>query len=138
MSSRQATLFDAEPDPWQLDAAHEVLAACVAFTEQPWGPYDYAVPANLAAKLKPGQRVQVPLGDILLRCFQYVFGDRISYGRFCWNNECGNCKIRCLNPGDRREHTVRACMYESREGLTITEVPLEFRVFMEADRKSVV
>ena len=62
MSSRQATLFDAEPDPWQLDAAHEVLAACVAFTEQPWGPYDYAVPANLAAKLKPGQRVQVPLG----------------------------------------------------------------------------
>jgi len=62
MPARQATLFDAEPDPWQLDAAHEVLAACVAFTEQPWGPYDYAVPANLAAKLKPGQRVQVPLG----------------------------------------------------------------------------
>jgi primosomal protein N' (replication factor Y) len=58
----QSTLFDAEPDPWQLDAAHEVLAASVAFVEQPWGPYDYAVPANLAAKLKAGQRVQVPLG----------------------------------------------------------------------------
>jgi hypothetical protein len=80
-----------------------------------------------------GKRVQVPLGDILLRCFQYVFGDRISYGRFCWNNECGNCEIRCLNPGEKKEHTVRACMYESREGLTITEVPLEFRVFMEAE-----
>ena len=25
-----------------------------------------------------GRRVKVPLGDILLRCFQYVFGDRIS------------------------------------------------------------
>ena len=48
--SRQTTLFDAEPDPWQMDAAHEVLAASVVFAEQPLGPYDYAVPANLAAK----------------------------------------------------------------------------------------
>lgn len=80
-----------------------------------------------------GRRVKVPLGDILLRCFQHLFGDRISYGRFCWNNECGNCEIRCLGPGDKREHTVRACMSESREGLRITRVPVEFRVFMEAE-----
>ena len=38
------------------------LAATVVFAEQPHGPYDYGVPASLAAKLKPGQRVQVPLG----------------------------------------------------------------------------
>jgi primosomal protein N' (replication factor Y) len=62
MTSRQSTLFDAEPDPWQLDAAHEQLAATVVFAEQPHGPYDYSVPASLAAKLRPGQRVQVPLG----------------------------------------------------------------------------
>src|SRR4029434_9868234 len=62
MSSRQSTLFDAEPDPWELDATHEELAARVVFAEQPHGPYDYGVPAALAAKLKPGQRVQVPLG----------------------------------------------------------------------------
>jgi primosomal protein N' (replication factor Y) len=60
--SRQPTLFNAEPDPWQLDAAHEQLAASVVFAEPPHGPYDYSVPAGLAAKLKPGQRVQVPLG----------------------------------------------------------------------------
>jgi primosomal protein N' (replication factor Y) (superfamily II helicase) len=62
MSSRQSTLFDAEPDPWELDATHEQLAATVVFAEQPLGPYDYRIPAALAAKLKPGQRVQVPLG----------------------------------------------------------------------------
>src|SRR5262245_53142628 len=62
MSSRQPTLFNAEPDPWQLDAAHEQLVASVVFAEPPHGPYDYSVPASLAAKLKPGQRVQVPLG----------------------------------------------------------------------------
>jgi primosomal protein N' (replication factor Y) (superfamily II helicase) len=62
MPSRQNTLFDAEPDQWQLDATHETLAATVVFAEQPHGPYDYAVPPPLAAKLKSGQRVQVPLG----------------------------------------------------------------------------
>src|SRR5438132_6182868 len=62
MPSRQSTLFDAEPDQWELDATREELAATVVFAEQPHGPYDYAVPPPLAARLKPGQRVQVPLG----------------------------------------------------------------------------
>jgi primosomal protein N' (replication factor Y) len=62
MSSRQPTLFNAEPDPWQMDAAHEVLAATVVFAEQPHGPYDYSVPPALAARLAAGQRVRVPLG----------------------------------------------------------------------------
>src|SRR5882724_8472473 len=62
MPSRQSTLFDAQPEPWQFDATHEELAASVVFAEQPHGPYDYKVPPSLAAKLKPAQRVQVPLG----------------------------------------------------------------------------
>ena len=56
--STQATLFDAEPDPWQMDAAHEVLAATVVFPEPPHGPFDYAIPAGVAAELKAGQRVR--------------------------------------------------------------------------------
>ncbi|HEY2415827.1 MAG TPA: primosomal protein N' [Pirellulaceae bacterium] len=62
MSTRQSTLFDAAPEKWELDATHEQLAATVVFAEQPHGPYDYAIPPSLAAKLKAGQRVQVPLG----------------------------------------------------------------------------
>src|SRR5688500_13992965 len=62
MPSRQPTLFDAEPEQWQLDAAHELVTAQVVFPEQPFGPYDYSVPASLAARLRPGQRVRVPLG----------------------------------------------------------------------------
>src|SRR5437773_1164535 len=62
MPLRQSTLFDAEPDQWELDATQEALAATVVFAEQRHGPYDYSVPLGLAAKLKPGQRVQVPLG----------------------------------------------------------------------------
>jgi len=62
MSSRQPTLFDAAPDPWELDAATEQLTAEVVFFDPPHGPFDYLVPAPLAARLRPGQRVQVPLG----------------------------------------------------------------------------
>ena len=83
-----------------------------------------------------GTRVKVPAGDLLLRCFLFLFGNRISYGRFCWNNECGNCEVRCLLPGEKKEHTIRACMYEARDGMRITQVPVEFRVFMQAAEES--
>jgi primosomal protein N' (replication factor Y) (superfamily II helicase) len=62
MSTRQNTLFDAEPEPWQLDSAAEVLTATVFFPEPPHGPFDYSIPASIASGLKAGQRVQVPLG----------------------------------------------------------------------------
>jgi primosomal protein N' (replication factor Y) len=62
MSSRQSTLFDAAPEPWELDAAGEQLAAEVVFVDPPHGPFDYLVEPPLAARLAPGQRVQVPLG----------------------------------------------------------------------------
>ena len=62
MPARQSTLFDAAPDPWELDARSEQLAAEVVFFDPPHGPFDYAVPAPLAPRLKAGQRVQVPLG----------------------------------------------------------------------------
>src|SRR5688500_13118480 len=62
MPSRQSTLFDAAPEPWEVDAAGEQLAAEVVFFDPPHGPFDYQVPTALDAKLKPGQSVQVPLG----------------------------------------------------------------------------
>jgi primosomal protein N' (replication factor Y) len=62
MPARQSTLFDAAPDQWELDARSEQLAAEVVFFDPPHGPFDYAVPAPLSARLKAGQRVQVPLG----------------------------------------------------------------------------
>ena len=62
MSSEQQSLFDAAPDPWELDDADEQLAAAIVFAEPPYGPFDYRVPENLRASLRQGQRVQVPLG----------------------------------------------------------------------------
>src|SRR5947199_9673391 len=58
----QQSLFDAAPDPWELDSADEQLAAAVVFHEPPHGPYDYRVPEAMRGKLQPGQRVRLPLG----------------------------------------------------------------------------
>ena len=38
-------------------------------------------------------RVNVPEKNRLLRCFQYLSINTISYGDFCWNGECTNCQI---------------------------------------------
>src|SRR5262245_37114225 len=72
MSSRQSTLFDDLLQPWELDSADEQLVATVVFAEQPFGPFDYTVAPTLAAKLKPGQRVQVPLGKVNRSGVAYV------------------------------------------------------------------
>jgi primosomal protein N' (replication factor Y) len=61
MSSQQ-TLFDRSPEPWELDDSAEQLAAAVVFPEPPHGPYDYCIPASLRGAVRPGQRLQVPLG----------------------------------------------------------------------------
>ena len=40
-----------------------------------------------------GSEVSVPEKNRLLRCFQYLSINTISYGDFCWNGECTNCQI---------------------------------------------
>lgn len=59
---RQPSLFNTEPQPWNLDDQDDWLAARVAFAEAPFGPYDYSIPAELEPAIKPGVRLEVPLG----------------------------------------------------------------------------
>lgn len=60
--AKQRALFDTEPAPWSLDDQADWLAARVVFSQNPFGPYDYQVPGEMAGQLQPGQRVRVPLG----------------------------------------------------------------------------
>lgn len=62
MAERQQELFSTDPDPWELDAMDEFLAARVVFAEPPFGPYDYRVPDELRATVSVGARLTVPLG----------------------------------------------------------------------------
>lgn len=62
MADEQNSLFETEPQPWNLDDQDDWLAARIALPDQPYGPYDYAIPAELESAVKPGVRIEVPLG----------------------------------------------------------------------------
>src|SRR5678809_1783349 len=44
-----------------------------------------------------GNEVSVPEKNRLLRCFQFLSINTISYGDFCWNGECTNCQLWYLS-----------------------------------------
>ncbi|MEM9942185.1 MAG: hypothetical protein AAF939_11410, partial [Planctomycetota bacterium] len=58
----QPSLFNVQPQPWQLDDQDDWLAARVVFAATPYGPYDYSIPSELEKSVKKGVRVEVPLG----------------------------------------------------------------------------
>ena len=67
-----------------------------------------------------GKRVNVPEKNRLLRCFQYLSINTISYGDFCWNGECINCQVWIKN-GDK-EKAVIACRTNVEEGMEIVRL----------------
>ncbi len=64
-----------------------------------------------------GTKCMVPENNTLLRCFQFLAMESISYGDFCWNGECLNCQVWLQN-GDK-EKAVMSCRTEVVEGMKI-------------------
>ena len=64
-----------------------------------------------------GNKHLVPENNSLLRCFQFLAMENISYGEFCWNGECLNCQVWLRN-GDK-EKAVMACRTMVAEDMVI-------------------
>jgi len=87
-------------------------------------------PTNLDDVLRPytrlieieilGEKRLIPENNSLLRCFQYLSMDTISYGDFCWNGECLNCQVWLKI--DDKEKAVMACRTDVREGIEIVRL----------------
>ncbi|HQZ98522.1 MAG TPA: 2Fe-2S iron-sulfur cluster-binding protein [Pyrinomonadaceae bacterium] len=75
-------------------------------------PYDRLVEIEIC-----GEKREVPENNTLLRCFQYLAVDSISYGDFCWNGECLNCQVWIDNGG--KEKALIACRTNVAEGMNI-------------------
>ncbi len=71
-----------------------------------------------------GKKLEVPEKNRLLRCFQYLSLNSISYGDFCWNGECTNCQVWYRTPEDLDQppKTALACRVEVVEGMIITSM----------------
>ena len=82
-------------------------------------PYEQLVSIEIL-----GKRVDVPERNRLLRCFQFLSLNTISYGDFCWNGDCTNCQIWYHTEGQTRENDKPglACRMEVIEGMVITSM----------------
>lgn len=82
-------------------------------------PYEKLIPIEIL-----GQRVEVPENNRLLRCFQYLSIDTISYGDFCWNGDCTHCEVWYHNAEQTEadDEPVLSCRFEVREGMVITKL----------------
>ena len=71
-----------------------------------------------------GKPVEVPEKNRLLRCFQYLSLNTISYGDFCWNGDCTNCQIWYHTEGQSKDddRTGLSCRMEVIEGMVITSM----------------
>jgi len=71
-----------------------------------------------------GKEVQVPEKNRLLRCFQYLSINSISYGDFCWNGECTNCQIWYHDSGQTSasDKPILSCRSEVIEDMVITKL----------------
>lgn len=67
-----------------------------------------------------GRKVKVPENNSLLRCFQYLSLDTISFGDFCWNGDCLNCQVWVKN-GDK-EKALISCRAKAEDGMVITRM----------------
>ena len=79
-----------------------------------------------------GETLMVPENNSILRGFQFLKRDEISYGDFCWNGECLNCQVWIRNGG--KEKMVMACRTDVREGMEILRLGETIdSIFIETD-----
>jgi hypothetical protein len=66
-------------------------------------------------------RARVPENNKLLRCFQYIKSETISFGEYCWNGDCVNCQI-WYRADDGEIKSALACRFYVKPGLVITDL----------------
>ena len=66
-------------------------------------------------------RARVPEKNKLLRCFQYIKTETISFGDYCWNGDCVNCQI-WYEADDGEIKSALACRLYVKPGMVITDL----------------
>ncbi len=73
-----------------------------------------------------GEVKNVPENNSLLRCFQFLSMETISYGDFCWNGDCLNCQVWLKN--GTKEKAVLSCRTKVEEGMKIIRLNNEIKL----------
>jgi NADH dehydrogenase/NADH:ubiquinone oxidoreductase subunit G len=84
-------------------------------------PFECLIEIEICGEIK-----HVPENNTLLRCFQFLALEAISYGNFCWNGDCLNCQV-WIKKGDR-EKAVISCRTKVSEGMNIIRTSAEIKL----------
>ena len=75
---------------------------------------------------------EVPENNSLLRCFQYLAPEQVSYGRFCWNEDCQYCRVTFDLGDGSTTRTALSCKLTVQESMRVKEVTTEIRYCLRA------
>jgi predicted molibdopterin-dependent oxidoreductase YjgC len=84
-------------------------------------PFDKLVEIEIC-----GETREVPENNSLLRCFQFLSMETVSYGDFCWNGDCLNCQVWIKN--GEKEKAVMSCRTKVEEGMKIMRLNNEIKL----------
>jgi hypothetical protein len=74
-----------------------------------------------------GRDFEVPDNNTLLRCLQYLAPEPVSYGRFCWNEECQYCRVT-FAPGENTPvRAALACKLMVQDRMRVTSITPEIK-----------
>ena len=90
-------------------------------------PYDKLVKITIGEK-----QFEVPEGNMLLRALQFLSPEEVSYGKFCWNEECQYCRVSCQLPDDDESREMLSCKFIVMPGMEITEMSQELKWCLRA------
>jgi hypothetical protein len=103
----------------------------MAHTDEPALDPDLFAPYERLVEIEVlGHRRSVPERNTLLRGFQYLSVETISYGDFCWNGDCTNCQFWYREEGQAaaQDKTALACRFDARERLVVTRLDPHVRI----------
>jgi hypothetical protein len=72
-----------------------------------------------------GRDFEVPDSNMVLRCLQFLAPEDISYGRFCWNEDCQYCRVTYdLGEGTPVRKAI-SCKLMVQDGMRIVDMANE-------------
>ena len=72
------------------------------------------------------EKYKIPENNTLLRGFQYLSMESISFGDFCWNGDCAKCQIWIEEDG--KEKIALACRTKVSEEMKIVRMSEEINL----------
>jgi predicted molibdopterin-dependent oxidoreductase YjgC len=84
-----------------------------------------------------GREVEVPENNTLLRCLQYLAPESVSYGRFCWNEDCQYCRVSYDMGEGTPTRAALACKVMAEEGMRVKEVTTEIKYCLRGMKKEI-